>query len=104
MFPAAAVIFVAVFQTIWWLPFALAAPTTVIALPMIHVFVPNPVFRTLALVAGGGLSGLATIYAVLEGLVAGGANGTGHHLILYAGTIAGVAAAAAFDSIARDLD
>jgi len=103
MLPVVAVGFAFAFKTLWWLPLALAAPTTVIILPMIHAFVPNPFLRTAALVLGGALSGVATIYIVLEGL-AGGVDSMRHQAIFYAGSIAGLAAAAAFDSIAREID
>ncbi len=103
MFPVVAVGFAFAFKTLWWLPLALAAPTTIIILPMIHTFVPNPFLRTAALVLGGVASGVATIYAVLDGL-AGGVDSTRHQAIFCAGSIAGVAAAAAFDSIAREID
>lgn len=43
-----------------------------------------------------------TIYAVFEGYLAG-AEAMRSHMVFYVGGIAGVAAAAAFDSIAREI-
>lgn len=102
-FPAVAVVFAFAFKTLWWLPLALAAPTTVIILPMIHAFVSNPFLRTASLVLGGAVSGVMTIYVMLEGNLVG-AEAMRSHMVFYVGGIAGVAAAATFDSLAREID
>jgi hypothetical protein len=102
--PAAFLVFAFGIHVLWWLPFAFALPTTILALPLIHIVVPHPFFRTICLLAGGTLCGALTVLIVLKGSPAAPASGTILEAIFLAGGFAGFAAAAAFDAVAREAD
>jgi hypothetical protein len=98
-------IFMAIgFKFIWWWPIALALPTTVLVLPLVHIFVQNSILRTISLLFCGTLSGSITVFLMFGSIIPVKPHGTLYEMIFYAGGFAGFAAAAVFDSIAREAE
>lgn len=103
-FPPVIIVYFFLFKFFFWVPLVLALPTTILTLPIVHSFVPNPFLRTICLVLFGAASGAVSVHTILSGSLVRPTSGSTLEMIALSGGFAGFVAGAVFDSVAREAD